>query len=193
MVIREISTQSREFIEEATGFLRGDQIVAGPSDTIYGMFMRFSLQNAKSLHQIKKRDQRKPFLVILPEKENPLTLAEEIRDSEKSNFIIGKWPGKNTLVLRKKNGIPYPPESTIALRKPARLDNPWFYEVVNALGFPILAPSLNITGEEPMVDPGEVESVFSGSIAAFYYDPEWKNSIASRIYDLTGENIIPLR
>ncbi len=192
MIIREISTQSREYIEEAAGFLSVDQIVAGPSDTIYGMFMRYSLQNAKNLHRIKKRDQRKPFLVVLPEKENPGRLVEEISDSHFQDFIRDKWPGKNTLVFRKKMGIPYPPENTIALRKPSRLDNPWFYELVNALGFPILAPSLNITGEKPMDDPEEVQKTFSGSIAAFYYDPDWKNSMASKIFDLTGENVIPL-
>lgn len=194
MKVFEISIHSHHYIPEAIEFLKNNRVIAGVSDTLFGLFSILSPENAKILHMIKKRDSRKPFLMVVPQNYDIYKLVEKINDSEKLKFIEEKWPGRNTLVLNKKKGILYPPSDSIALRKPAELDNPWFYELIQKIGRPLLAPSLNIHEKEPMKNLDEIERIFGSQIDALFYPVEKIHyEAASNIFDLTSKTIQRLR
>lgn len=173
-------------VSRAVNSLKNKGVVAMPSDTIYGLFSRFQFAQINRIHQIKKRDKSKPFLIVIPEL-YPLNklVDEEFLSAELKNKLAEFWPGRYTLLLKKKADLEYPPGDKIAIRIPERNDNVFFYDVLKGLNEPLVAPSLNIHGEEPLSNLHEILSVFGESIDAVFFNEAFKPQGPSHIVDLT--------
>lgn len=193
MKVFDISIQSTNRVKEAVKALQNNEIIAGPSDTTFGFFVLYSRENAKRLHIIKRRDERKPFLLVLPEKYSVHHLIGGFNRSIEK-ILSEMWPGTNTFIFHKKAGVDYPTGNTIALRKPRKDDNPWFYAAVNSLNMPILAPSLNLPGKKPLNDANDIRKEFESQLDALFYPQETiSRETASSIFDLTSGTIRRLR
>jgi|GEM_PF-2314164 len=197
MIFNIPSSTSPDFtslIYEAVRILDTGGVIAMPSDTIYGVFCRYNAANIKRLHEIKKRPLDKPFLLVFPE---AYPLDEFVNtaaiDAEMTREIESLWPGKNTIILPKKKNLEYPPGDTIAIRKPSREASIFFYETLNRLNKPLLAPSLNFHGDQPLHKIEDMQRAFSGIVDAIFFNPEFVPGEASRIWDLTRKPFVRLR
>lgn len=166
-----------------------------PSDTIYGLFTVYKPDEpmggpqTAALHKIKGRPLENPFLLVLPEKYPIERLADMERVAAGTIARLKKeWPGRLTAILPKKKSLQYPIFITIAIRKPARQDNPFFYEVINRLGEPLLAPSLNLHAQPPLERLSEMVEQFSNQLDAIFFDDDFQPGSPSQLWDFTQED-----
>lgn len=137
-------------IQRAVALLREGGLVAYPTDTVYGLAVDPTNDDAvERLFAAKKRrpDQSTPLLIA-----SPHDLAKIVADvPEVATRLIGAfWPGGLTIVLRKAATFRSLAVSgeTVALRVP---DHPVPRELVRLLGGPITGTSANRAGgPEPL-------------------------------------------
>ncbi|MES0490965.1 MAG: Sua5/YciO/YrdC/YwlC family protein, partial [Leptospirales bacterium] len=148
----------------AAARLKQKKIIALSTDTIYGLAGIFEPSVIARIHKVKKRDLAKPFILALPENENFLQFIDESKpDAQRLYFIKQKvdqgWPGKISFIFAKNPNLPYPPGDTIGLRIPKKEDNLFFYTVLQQTG-PLVIPSLNKAGSEPLFELKQIEETF---------------------------------
>ena len=182
-----LTLHKKTLLHEVVDLFCKDAIVGLPSDTLYGLFTPLFTGDLERLHAIKGRSLDHPFLVVLPENYDLHTLVDfNSMPEDVPRQIERLWPGRRSLVMKKKASLKYPPEETIALRVPDRKDNPFFYAILHQFGRPLVAPSLNLHGRQPLDDPAEMKRDFSGKVDKIFFDRAFEPSGASEIWDLTG-------
>lgn len=137
--------------------LRAGQVVALPTETVYGLAADASRADAvAAIYRIKGRPDFNPLIVHVPD----MTAAREIAifDARAEKIAAAFWPGPLTLVLPLADGARIAPAvtaglPTIALRCPA---HPVMRAVLQAGGMALAAPSANRSGA---ISPTEARHV----------------------------------
>ncbi len=143
-------------IAKAVEILKNGGVVAYPTDTTYGIGCSiFSKKGIERIYQIKQRDKKKPFSFICSD------MAEISRYARVSNYAFKQLrrllPGAYTFVLEANSVVPdlvQTKQRTVGIRMP---DNAICLAIVRVLGAPIVTTSANLSGEEPIGNPWEVE------------------------------------
>ena len=146
-------------VAAATDLLRGGQIVAIPTETVYGLAADAS--NAEAVAKIyaaKGRPDFNPLIVHVPDKAAAEKLA--VFDALADKLAEAFWPGPLTLVLPLREDAPVTRAvsaglPTIAIRCPA---HPVMQAVLAASGLNLAAPSANISGG---ISPTRAEHVLA--------------------------------
>jgi len=130
-------------IEEAKTLLASEEIVAIPTETVYGLAGNiFSEKAIKRIFELKGRPLINPLIVHI----NDLDMLELItQDIPEDARILAEhfWPGPLTMVLPKKANVPNiitANKPTVAVRMPA---HPVTRALLAQLDFPLAAPSAN--------------------------------------------------
>ena len=130
-------------IEEAKALLESEEIVAIPTETVYGLAGNiFSEKAIKRIFELKGRPLINPLIVHI----NDLNMLEQIaQDIPEDALILAEhfWPGPLTLVLPKKDTVPdiiTANKPTVAVRMP---EHPVTRALLSQLDFPLAAPSAN--------------------------------------------------
>lgn len=134
---------TKDAIDEAVALLRAGELVAFPTETVYGLGAR--AMDAAALAKIfaaKGRPAAHPLIahVLNAEDAAPLSSHWDLRASE---LAAKFWPGPLTLIVPRDPTVPAElsgGKPTLALRAPA---HPVALELIAALGEPIAAPSAN--------------------------------------------------
>ena len=143
--------KKKEVIER----LLNEQVVALPTDTVYGLAAILSDNAMEALIKIKERPPEKPFVVQLPSVEliRPL-LPKKVPGFEE--LAAAFWPGTLTVVLPIIAGcLPHYHEQA-AFRVPAK---PVLLEILEKTG-PLAVPSANKSGQSAATCAEDVESAF---------------------------------
>jgi L-threonylcarbamoyladenylate synthase len=156
-----------------------------PFDTIWGLTATFDFEAVQKIFSIKKREAKKPFIVILPNKEMVYEYAEVDRRS--LDLINKYWPGPYTLILRKKktvpdfitNGLP-----TIAIRVPEFVPLNYLLDEVNA---PLVSTSVNFSGDAPAIEFDHIERRVLEQVDFAYKKVNPIYNKPSKIIDCTAE------
>ena len=181
-----IEDTNSDWLSVAVENLKADQVIAFPTDSIYGLLIKYTSENAQKLHMIRNRPLDKPFIVLVSSSFNRKTLINENKLHACADAYIEEyWPGKISMVLPKNESLKYPLGDTIAVRTPKKEDNPFLVRLLDAIGFPVLAPSANISGENALDNAEDIKKVFENKIEAVFSLPDYKSSEASAIWDLT--------
>ena len=141
-----VRVDSDEGFAKAIKLLREGEVVALPTETVYGLAADALNPDAVAkIFQAKERPRFDPLIVHLP---NRKVLAEiAIVESPIASQLIEKfWPGPLTIVFRKRDVVPDIVTAgleTVAVRMSA---HPVFREIVSALDRPLAAPSANRFG-----------------------------------------------
>lgn len=131
---------------EAARLLRAGELVAIPTETVYGLAANaFDADAVLRIFEVKRRPSFDPLIVHVG---GMSTLAEVVREvpDDAQRLIDRFWPGPLTLVLPKSERIPDVVTSgldTVGVRMPA---HPLALEVLRSLDFPLAAPSANPFG-----------------------------------------------
>jgi L-threonylcarbamoyladenylate synthase len=137
-----------ESIEEAIDVMKRGGVVAYPTDTVFGLGVNATREDAvKLLYRVKDRSGSRPVPVIVSSIRQAKWLASI--NSKQEKILDSIWPGAVTAVLEKRGG------GTIGLRIPDS-------EVARDLArdFPITGTSANLSGEEPAKTAEEVMVAF---------------------------------
>ena len=154
-------------IAEAARILRGEGLVAVPTETVYGLAARADSDAAVSrVFQAKGRPSFNPLIVHVTALAQAETLAH--LSPMARELAARHWPGPLTLVLPLREsarlaagvtaGLP-----TIALRMP---DHPVMRAVIAAVGAPLAAPSANRSGFVSPTTAAHVLTSLDGRIDA---------------------------
>jgi L-threonylcarbamoyladenylate synthase len=151
-------------IKKAKQLLESEELVAIPTETVYGL--AGNALNPKSvlkIFKVKKRPEFDPLIIHVPS----LFAAEKYVDHlpDVAIQLAQKfWPGPLTILLKKKHIIPDLVTSgldTVGLRCP---DHPLTRELLEALDFPLAAPSANPFGYVSPTTPEHVQDQLGDKI-----------------------------
>lgn len=156
-----------EAILEAVRLLREGEVVALPTETVYGLAAN-ALDPAAvaKIFEAKERPTFDPLIVHLPNKTQLNLVAEvppEIEQTVKQ-LVERFWPGPLTLLLPKKAIVPDIVTAglpTVAVRVSS---NAIFKRVISALDKPLAAPSANRFGSMSPTSASAVLSELNGRI-----------------------------
>lgn len=149
-------------IKSATDTLNNGGVIIYPTDTLYGLGANaFDESAILKVFRIKKQNRNKPISVIVKN----IKMARRIAciDSKVEKILCRIWPGPITVVLRKKDNIPYlltGNSETVAVRIPK---NDFILSLMNYLDYPITATSANISGKKDLFDADAIIETFGTS------------------------------
>ena len=182
MISNEIST--------AIQLLKEEQLVAIPTETVYGLAGNiYSEKAVNAIFELKKRPHFNPLIAHFHHINQLDNLAEEIPDNA-YKLATKFWPGSLTLVLKKQSSIPdliTAGKNTVALRIP---NHPLTLKLLENLDFPLAAPSANPFGSISPTHPQHVHDYFGDQLPYILDGGACTNGIESTIVGF--ENNTPI-
>ena len=150
-------------IERAVEILRRGGVIIYPTDTIYGLGCDITCKEAvEKIRLIKGRDDKKPMSFVCADLAN---VSQYARVSNYAYRILKRYlPGPYTFVLPATRETPRMLQSkqkTVGLRVP---DHPVPLAVIKELGNPIISTSANLSSEEVLTDPSQLEEVLGSQV-----------------------------
>ncbi len=188
-----LTAEKEEDILEVISILARGEVVAIPTETVYGLAADAKNNNAvKKLFKVKNRPFYHPLIVHISAFEK---LSEWAKDIPPAAEILAKqfWPGPMTLLLKKHdsvNNVVTGGLQTIAIRIPK---NQAILQILDALDTGLAAPSANLHKRISPTTSQHVISALSGKIAAVLDGGQCSVGVESTIIDLTKSKVTILR
>jgi L-threonylcarbamoyladenylate synthase len=182
--------------ERAVDLLRKGEVVALPTETVYGLAAdALNPIAVAKIFEAKERPRFDPLIVHLPDKQWLERVAKiDNRSRAQTKELIAQfWPGPLTLVLDRQ---PIVPEivtaglDTVAVRMSS---NPVFTEIISAFGKPLAAPSANRFGRISSTTAQHVFDELSGRIPLIIDAGPTTHGIESTIIAVHEDKIRILR
>jgi L-threonylcarbamoyladenylate synthase len=173
-------------VAQAAAFIKAGQLVAFPTETVYGLGADATNPTAvKQVYAAKGRPSDNPLIVTVSGPEQVAQYAAGITPKVQALFDRF-WPGPLTLVLPVKPGT-LPKEVTGGLRT-AAFRNPadkLTRELIEQAGVPMVGPSANTSGKPSPTTADHVLHDLTGKIAAVLDDGQTKVGVESTIVDMS--------
>ena len=157
---------SRDLAKKVKEFLGRGQVVVSPTDTLYGLIADATNDQAvERIFNIKQRDKSKPITIFV----NSIAEAKKLAiiDEKQEDFLGEVWPGKITVVLKRKqrSGLSkklFGKKETIALRIP---DHKIISEILSKFKKPLTGTSANLSGKGSITKISDIIDQFNGQEA----------------------------
>ena len=179
-------------VKNIVKMLSNGKIGITPTDTVYGIMGDSTNEDViRSVYEVKKRDYAKPLLILVSNKEMLEEYVDISNDLER-NVINEFWPGKVTIILKKKDNLSSlltGGNSTVGVRMP---DNKDLIKIIEEFGKPILSTSANISGSETIEDVSEIEEELKQNVD-FIVDGGRCKASSSTIISMLDGNLKILR
>jgi L-threonylcarbamoyladenylate synthase len=168
-------------ISKAVRLLNNEELVAIPTETVYGLAGNIYSEKAiNAIFKTKQRPKFNPLIVHIHNVEYLENIVEYI--PEKARLLADAfWPGPITLVLKKKKEIPAlitAGKSTVAVRVP---NHPVTLDLLRQLDFPLAAPSANPFNRISPTTAKHVEDYFINDLKMVLDGGPCQNGIESTI------------
>ncbi|NGX54392.1 MAG: Threonylcarbamoyl-AMP synthase [Chlamydiae bacterium] len=177
-------TNDLSSIQKATDLLKRGEVIAFPTETVYGLGALLSCPQAmEEIFRIKNRPTNKPLMAHISSLDMLLSLdinAPKLLHPLAEAFL----PGPLAIILPRGDG------STMGIRMPA---HPVALALIEAVGEPIMATSANLSGQPSLASPEEVLRALEGKIAALLDGGPASVGTPSTILSLTSEKPTILR
>ncbi|MGE6257862.1 L-threonylcarbamoyladenylate synthase [Heyndrickxia sporothermodurans] len=181
-------------LKEVAKLLQENEVVAFPTETVYGLGA-----NAKSnaavakIYEAKGRPSDNPLIVHIAETGQLEELVEDLSETAKK-LIDHFWPGPLTIILKRKPNVLSEKVTagleTVAIRMP---DHPVALEIIRKAQLPIAAPSANSSGKPSPTTATHVLEDLNGRIAGVVNGGETGVGVESTVVDCTQEKPMILR
>ena len=184
---------NRDGIIRAGNLLKNGEVVAIPTETVYGLAANaFDRDAVAKIFAAKGRPQDNPLIVHISNFEDLSGLVSEIPESA---YILAEkfWPGPLTMIMKKNGSIPDEVTaglSTVAVRLPS---HPYARAVIDAAGVPLAAPSANLSGKPSPTTAQHVMRDLSGKIPMIIDGGECEVGLESTVISLASETPMLLR
>lgn len=181
-------------IENASALLSQNEVVALPTETVYGLGGNAESDEAVTkIFEAKGRPSDNPLIIHIAEREQLARFVEEI--PEKASILMDRfWPGPLTIIFKKKEGILSDKATaglaTIAVRMP---DHPVALAILKKCGLPIAAPSANSSGKPSPTTAKHVMDDLNGKIAGIIDGGPTGVGVESTVVDCTESIPVILR
>ena len=180
-------------ISKAKKELESDEIIAIPTETVYGLAGNaYSEKAVEKIFSLKNRPLYNPLIVHIKSADFLPSVASEIPEIA-LKLAKAFWPGPLTLVLKKQDHIPdlvTSGKKTVAIRVP---NHPLTLKLLEQLDFPLAAPSANPFGSISPTTASHVYSYFKDELHVILDGGECQKGIESTIIGFENERPIIYR
>lgn len=190
--IRDVSRQQRE-IQRAAQLLKSGELVAFPTETVYGIgALGLNVEAVERLYAAKNRPAGKAFSLQVANVNMIQQIAAYVPLMARK--LLEKFaPGPITVVLPKSPQVPElvtGGRDTVGIRIP---DNPVALAVLQAVGAPLAVPSANISGHVSPKSGADVFGDMAGRLAMILDGGPCAIGRESTIVDCTGSKPVIIR
>ncbi len=189
----DVNEPEKENIREAAKYIREGDVVAFPTETVYGLGAdALSPEAVKKIFIAKGRPQDNPLIVHIARKDEIERIAKGITYEVKA-LMETFWPGPLTLILEKKDLIPKEITAglnTVGIRMPS---HPAALQLILESGVPIAAPSANISGRPSPTTAQHVIKDLAGKIPVILDGGPTQVGLESTVLDMTSGTPVILR
>ncbi|MBR4539628.1 MAG: threonylcarbamoyl-AMP synthase [Clostridia bacterium] len=173
-------------LRQAAELLRQGQVVAFPTETVYGLGANALDEAAvRAIFAAKERPADNPLIVHVADRSQLKGLCEVTETAEK--LMDAFWPGPLTMLLKKTERIPAVTTAglpSVAVRCPR---HPVALALLRQCGLPIAAPSANRSGRPSPTTAQHVYEDMVGRIPMILDGGSCQVGVESTVADLTGE------
>jgi L-threonylcarbamoyladenylate synthase len=174
-------------LQIALDLLRQGEVVAIPTDTVYGVATDgFDASAVEKLFVVKDRPSHKAIMLLLGEYED-LEKAAAYVSPNAQRLAAAFWPGGLTLVIPAREGLPAnlrADTNSIGVRLP---DSDLVTELVKGLGRPLAATSANLSGGANPRTAQDVLRDLDGRLPLILDGGETPAALPSTVIDCTVE------
>ena len=189
-----IKKYSGKVIQQAYEILSNGELLAIPSETVYGLGADATSDSAISkIYKLKKRPHINPLILHV----SNIKMVEQFTETNPLFYLLSNyfWPGPLTMILnQKKNNniseLATSNLSSVAVRLP---DNKIFQNIIEKFNNPIAAPSANISGHISPTNPYHVYEDFGEEIKLIIDGGQSEKGVESTVIDIRSNDIIILR
>ena len=172
-------------VKRAAEQLRAGDVVALPTETVYGLAANALEEKAVArIFEIKGRPANNPIIVHVADIDMARRCVR-IWPTLADRLARAFWPGPLTLVLPRGKAIPeivVAGGATVGVRWPA---HPFIQAVIRECGFPLAAPSANLSSQISPTNAGHVREQLGGRIPLIVDGGQSQVGIESTVLDLT--------
>ncbi len=182
-----IKQATRDAVQGAAALLEAGELVAFPTETVYGLGADATNTSAvEKIYAAKGRPNHNPLIVHVHSAEQANQIG--LFDDRAWSVAEALWPGPITLLLPKRPDNGLSPKATanlpsVALRIPA---HPIAMEMLRVFGKPVVAPSANPSGSLSPTSADHVARHLGTSVALILAGGASTVGVESTILDLTG-------
>ncbi len=186
-VLLDVQRLGNQAIEQAAQLLHRGEIVAFPTETVYGLgAVIWNEEAVRKIFVAKGRPLDNPLIVHIASVQMALPLVREPLDRFR---LLARhfWPGPLTLVVKHRGNVPSIVTAglpTVAIRMP---DHPVALALIEKVGEPLVAPSANRSGKPSPTRAEHVVEDLAGSIAAVLDAGPTQIGIESTVLVLTTD------
>lgn len=182
-----------EIIRKAAKLIKSGEVVAFPTETVYGLGANGLDESAvKKIFKAKGRSSDNPLILHISNLNQLYPLVTKITDNAKM-LMDRFFPGPLTLVFKKSETVPLITTGgmdTVAIRMPS---NPIAKALIEASGVPIAAPSANLSGKPSPTTAKHVLQDMSGRIPMILDGGKSDVGLESTVVDTTTNPVTLLR
>lgn len=186
-------TPNAEAIADAAKWLRQGELVAFPTETVYGLGADgLNPKACQRIFEAKGRPADNPLILHISAVDQVKPLVRAL-NADHERLMNALWPGPLTLIFERSRIVPdvvTAGGSTVAIRLPG---DEIARALITAAGTPIAAPSANLSGRPSPTTAQAVAEDMNGRIPMILDGGACGIGIESTVVDLTAEAPLILR
>lgn len=177
---------SESDLEIAASLINNGEVVALPTETVYGLAADATNRDAvAAIFEAKGRPADNPLIIHVSDLDMMKRYTEDIPSAA---FRLAEkfWPGPLTMILPKKSNVPEIVTGgldTVAVRMPA---HETMRRVIELVGRPLAAPSANLSGSPSPTSAKHVIDDMNGRISAVVDGGECSVGVESTVISFEG-------
>ena len=183
----------RAAVSRASGLLRAGEVVALPTETVYGLAANaLDAKAVARIYEIKGRPAHNPIIVHVASREMAQRCVTQWPRAA-DRLALAFWPGPLTIVLPRSADIPEIVTAgggTVGVRWPS---HPFIQAVIRECGFPLAAPSANLSNRVSPTNAEHVAKYLGDKIPLIVDGGQSQVGIESTVVDVTTEPLRVLR
>lgn len=169
-------------IKEIVKLIKRENVVAMPTDTIYGFSCLATSNKAlKKLCELKQCSDEKLFIILVA-KDYDLSKLAIVTESIKK-FVVENTPNPITMILQKQPNVKLAKNfysTTIAVRIP---NDDFLQQILSEVGF-MISTSCNVHGQPHLTNYKDIINAFT-TLDAIVKNDDTTSCLSSTIVDLT--------
>lgn len=185
-----LAADDPESLLRAEALLRSGEVVALPTETVYGLGANgLDAEAVRKIFEAKGRPGDNPLILHVEGIEQALPLwrasEEQIRVARK--LAEAFWPGPLSIVLPAASAVPQVTTAgldSVAVRAPA---NAVMQQILRRCSLPLAAPSANASGRPSATTAEHVMATLAGKIAAVVDGGPTELGLESTVLDIRGK------
>ncbi|RQD78835.1 MAG: threonylcarbamoyl-AMP synthase [Halanaerobium sp. MSAO_Bac5] len=181
-------------VEKAAELLKKGELVAIPTETVYGLAAdALNPEAVQKIFKAKGRPQDNPLIVHIGAQKDLEKLISEIVSKRAQKLIDNYWPGPLTLIFKKSSLVPAETSAgldTVAVRMPS---HPLTLALLQKSGLVLAAPSANTSGYPSPTTAEHVYADLKNKIPLILDGGNCEVGVESTVIDLSQKEAVVLR